>query len=419
MNLSTSRRTTSARSSRSASRRTVPAQVSRRFFPLTYVTSATPSSTRSRATTAERLSTPIACGSVVSCDQPGCKHIEPSNGRSITVRVQALIDHIHIVHFDLGVSGLPTNAFLVAKAVEGKSKACRYCGRVFSGDHFVRNSNRHDVRRGPPVLLLPEALQTPASLCRAREARQLEVPRGQQRSLQSLQEASQDNRPRSGLAAIPQLATLSDFRDHLRRREANQEYPSTAGILVKKAVKGESKPCPFCGRVFTGDHYVRNYNRHVAASREHGRCLVNEGHAAVLKCRYCPKLFTGQHRNDERKRHEARPFRRKHGYCKVYKKCLKATRRSGPSAIPPTYTCSACGALSNDKNSDNRRRNYYTHRVWKCQTTPSAGLMKLTKTAVVACDRPHCDYVEVADGRSVTVRVRALFHHIDILHFAP
>lgn len=43
--------------------------------------------------------------------------------------------------------------------------------------------------------------------------------------------------------------------------------------------------------------------------------------------------------------------------------------------------------------------------------------MKLTKTAVVACDQPHCDYVEVADGRSVTVRVRALFHHIDILHF--
>lgn len=80
----------------------------------------------------------------------------------------------------------------------------------------------------------------------------------------------------------------------MRRREANKECPSTANILAKKAVKGESEPCPFCGRVFTGDHYVRNYNRHVSAAREHGRCHVNEEHAAVLKCRHCPKLFTGE-----------------------------------------------------------------------------------------------------------------------------
>lgn len=90
------------------------------------------------------------------------------------------------------------------------------------------------------------------------------------------------------------FASLSDFRDHLNRRYSDNACPPTNNILVQKAVKGESMPCPFCGRVFTGDHYVRNFNRHVAAARAHGRCHSNRVYAKVLQCWFCPKKFKGE-----------------------------------------------------------------------------------------------------------------------------
>lgn len=63
---------------------------------------------------------------------------------------------------------------------------------------------------------------------------------------------------------------------------------------MKKAIKGQSKPCPYCRRVFTGDHYVRQFNRHVSAFRAHGRCFKNNQYDKELKCLFCPKVFTGE-----------------------------------------------------------------------------------------------------------------------------
>lgn len=90
------------------------------------------------------------------------------------------------------------------------------------------------------------------------------------------------------------FASLSDFRDHMNRRYSDNACPPTDSILVKKTVKGESMPCPFCGRIFTGDHYVRNFNRHVAAARAHGRCHINRVYDKVLRCLFCPKKFEGE-----------------------------------------------------------------------------------------------------------------------------
>lgn len=100
----------------------------------------------------------------------------------------------------------------------------------------------------------------------------------------------------------------------------------TNAFLVAKAVEGKSKACRYCGRVFSGDHFVRNSNRHVGAFRAHRRCYVNRTSDEVLQCFFCPKLFKRQHRYAEREKLvNSKYLADNNGHCKVYKKRLKTT----------------------------------------------------------------------------------------------
>lgn len=102
----------------------------------------------------------------------------------------------------------------------------------------------------------------------------------------------------------------------------------------------------------------------------------------------------------------------------MYKPRIKRNRsRSGPDAIPSSYTCKKCHTVFDSLHSDNRRIAYYSHLAWKCQPAPKNGVKDLSPLQVVACDQPGCKHVETGDGLSVTTRVRKLLDHIDIIHF--
>lgn len=127
---------------------------------------------------------------------------------------------------------------------------------------------------------------------------------------------------------------------------------------------------------------------------------------------------SGQHRWSNRTRHHKSDYLEANGFCKVYKPRVKRNRsRSGPDAIPSSYTCKKCHTVFDDKHSDNRRKRFYAHRAWKCQPAPKKVVKDLSPLQVVACDQPRCKHVETGDGLSVTTRVRKLLDHIDITHF--